>query len=254
MTFAENPPQRQPRGVGQKNTKKARSSTFTFVRDLIVIVVVAVVVSALVKAFLIRAFFIPSESMEQTLQVKDRILVNELVPSVMPIEHGDVVVFRDPGGWLDPPEPPAAGLAGIFDRALNFVGLSASDSENHLIKRVIGLPGDTVMCCTATGQLSVNGAPLDEPYIQLPDQNSPATKAPFSVTVPADNLWVMGDNRFNSADSAYHFLKADSPTGFVPLDSVVGRAFVVSWPSQHWAWLDNFPATFAATKPEAPTP
>ncbi|GAA3878132.1 hypothetical protein GCM10022381_20700 [Leifsonia kafniensis] len=225
-------------------------------RDLIVIVLVAILVSALVKAFLIRAFFIPSESMENTLQVNDRILVNELVPSVMPIEHGDVVVFRDPGGWLAPPAPPAAGLAGMLDGALTFVGLSASDSDNHLIKRVIGLPGDTVVCCTATGQLSVNGVPLDEPYIQLPDEDSAATKSPFSVTVPSDNLWVMGDNRFNSADSAYHFLKSDAPTGFVPLDAVVGRAFVVSWPTQHWAWLDNFPATFAATleQPAAPSP
>lgn len=251
MTIVESPPPSPPR----VRPRKTRSSTFTFVRDIIVIVIVAILVSALVKAFLVRAFFIPSESMENTLQVQDRILVNELVPSVIPIQHGDVVVFRDPGGWLGPPTAPATGLAGIVDGALTFVGLSASDSENHLIKRVIGLPGDTVVCCTATGQLSVNGAPLTEPYTLLPGDHSPATESAFTVTVPPGNLWVMGDNRFNSADSAYHFLKQDDQaTGFVPLDSVVGRAFVVTWPTQRWAWLDNFPATFAAAVAQSPVP
>ena len=169
MTFDEtSPPAVRP------SRPSSSSSTLKFLRDLLVIVVVAILVSALVKAFLIRAFFIPSESMEGTLQVKDRILVNELVPALIPIEHGDVVVFRDPGGWLDPPTPRAAGLPGMLDGALAFVGLSASDSENHLIKRVIGLPGDTVVCCTSSGQLSVNGTSLDEPYIQVPSENSPA--------------------------------------------------------------------------------
>ncbi|MGO4103976.1 signal peptidase I [Leifsonia sp. YAF41] len=245
MTFDEtSPPTVRPGRPGSS------SSTLKFVRDLLVIVIVAILVSALVKAFLVRAFFIPSESMEGTLRVQDRILVNELVPAVIPIEHGDVVVFRDPGGWLDAPPPAATGLTGMLDGALAFVGLSASDSENHLIKRVIGLPGDTVVCCTASGQLSVNGISLDEPYIQVPSENSLSAKAAFSVTVPTGSLWVMGDNRFNSADSAYHYLKTDDPaTGFVARDDVVGRAFVVSWPTQHWAWLDNFPATFAGTPP-----
>jgi signal peptidase I len=247
MTFAPtSAPDARPRGR-HASSRRRRSSTFRFLRDLIVIVIIAILVSALVKTFLVRAFYIPSVSMANTLHVDDRILVNELVPALVPVEHGDVVVFSDPGGWLRESAPHARGLAGMLDGALTAVGLSTSDSNNHLIKRVIGLPGDTVACCTETGQVSVNGVALDEPYIQLPDGESAASKSEFRVTVPADNLWVMGDNRFNSADSAYHHLKPDAATGFVPLSDVVGRAFVVSWPTQRWAWLDNFPATFAAT-------
>jgi signal peptidase I len=183
--------------------------------------------------------------MEETLQIDDRIIVNQLTPDLMPLEHGDVVVFRDPGGWLSaaPTAPPQNWLAGAVDGVLAFVGLTAPDSNEHLIKRIIGMPGDTIVCCNDLGQLTVNGVPLDEPYITIPADATKATRDDFEVTVPDDRLWVMGDNRYNSADSSYH---RDDPTGgFVPIENVVGRALVVSWPLDHWTWLDNYPLTFA---------
>ena len=130
----------------------------------------------------------------------------------------------------------------VFDTILSFVGLTAPDSNDHLIKRVIGLPGDTVVCCNDFGQLTVNGVPLEEPYIDLPDGVTKATRDDFEVTVPEGGLWVMGDNRYNSADSTFH--RDDPGGGFVPIDDVVGRALIITWPIDRWTWLDNYPVTF----------
>ncbi|PJJ63616.1 signal peptidase I [Compostimonas suwonensis] len=226
----------------KRNSKKR--SALLFLRDVLIIFVVALLVSFLIKTFLIRSFFIPSESMENTLVIDDRIIVNELTPDLIPISHGDVVVFKDPGGWLRPqPEPDVNPIAASVDWLLSLVGLTAPDSNDHLIKRVIGLPGDHVVCCNALGQMSVNGVPLNEtPYVNLPPGDTKVSKDDFDVTVPPDSLWVMGDNRYNSADSRFN---TDKPgKGFVPIDNVVGRALVVSWPLSHWAWLDNFPDVF----------
>lgn len=215
-----------------------------FIRDILVIFLAALLISFLIKTFLIRSFYIPSSSMEQTLHVDDRIIVNQLEPKLIPIEHGDVVVFRDPGGWLTPTvaTPPANWFVGAIDAFLAFVGLSAPDSNDHLIKRVIGLPGDTVICCNDFGQITVNGIPLEEPYTTLPDGVTKATRDDFEITVPDDRLWVMGDNRYNSADSVFH--RNDPTGGFVPIDNVVGRALLISWPISRWTWLDNYPVTF----------
>jgi signal peptidase I len=140
-----------------------------FIRDIVLIFLAAIIISVGIKAFLIRSFYIPSASMQDTLQVNDRIIVNELVPKLMTVQRGDVVVFKDPGGWL----PPTAtvqqnAFAAGVDWVLSTVGLSAPDSNDHLIKRVIGLPGDRVACCNAFGQMTVNGVPLAEPYLKLP--------------------------------------------------------------------------------------
>jgi len=223
---------------------RRKRSTLLFLRDLLVIFVVAVLVSFLIKTFLIRSFFIPSQSMEQTLVQDDRIIVNQLEPEMTPISRGDVVVFKDPGGWLparvETPQPP---LIAAVDWFLAFVGLSAPDSNDHLVKRVIGLPGDHVICCNALGQMSVNGVPLDEPYVALPPGESKVSRDDFDEVVPGDSLWVMGDNRYNSKDSRYN---GETPLkGFVPIENVVGRAFVVSWPVDHWSWLGNYPEVFA---------
>ena len=227
--------------------RSRKKGALLFVRDVLVIFVVALLVSFLIKTFLVRSFFIPSSSMEQTLQIDDRILVNELVPNLVDIERGDVVVFRDPGGWLPPTakvqQPP---LIAAVDFVLSAVGLSASDSDDHLIKRVIGLPGDRVVCCNALGQMTVNGVPLNEPYVTLPAGVTNVSKDAFDVTVPANSLWVMGDNRYNSKDSRYN--REQPGNGFVPVDNVVGRAFVISWPSAHWEWLDNYPSVFAGIR------
>jgi len=206
----------------------------------------AIVISIGIKAFVIRSFFIPSGSMENTLQINDRIIVNELVPNLVAVQHGDVVVFKDPGGWLVGQSAAAQpnAVVGAIDWVLSIVGLSAPDSNNHLIKRVIGLPGDTVTCCNAFGQMSVNGIPLNEkPYVNLSPGVTKVSGNDFSVTVPKNSLWVMGDNRYDSRDSRFN---TQGPTkGFVPMDDVVGRAFVISWPVSHWTWLDNYPNVFS---------
>lgn len=227
--------------------RSQKKGALLFLRDVLVIFVVALLVSFLIKTFLVRSFFIPSSSMEQTLQIDDRILVNELVPDLVGVQRGDVVVFRDPGGWLPPSaeveQPP---LVAAVDWVFSAVGLSASDSDDHLIKRVIGLPGDHVVCCNTLGQMTVNGVPLNEPYVTLPAGVATVSKDAFDVTVPDNSLWVMGDNRYNSKDSRYN--REQPGNGFVPIDNVVGRAFVVSWPSSHWGWLDNHPSVFAGIR------
>jgi signal peptidase I len=229
--------------------KKKSSGVVRFLRDVALIILAAIVISFLIKTFLIRSFYIPSESMQDTLLVNDRIIVNELEPKLVPIQHGDIVVFKDPGGWLPPgtetTEP--NGVAAFFDWALSIVGLTAPDSNDHLIKRVIGLPGDVVACCNAYGQMTVNGVPLDETkYLKLPAGVTKVSKDDFSVTVPDNSLWVMGDNRYNSADSRYN---RDKPgNGFVPYDDVVGRAVLISWPISRWTLLDDYPVVFSGVE------
>lgn len=217
-----------------------------FLRDVAVILVAAIVISFLIKTFLIRSFYIPSESMRDTLQINDRIIVNELTPDLMPVQRGDIVVFRDPGGWLGPESVPEDQnpVVAFFDWLLSIVGLTAPDSNDHLIKRVIGLPGDVVECCNEFGQMTVNGVPFEEPYILLPDGVTKASRDDFGpITVPENSLWVMGDNRYNSEDSRF---QQDTPgKGFVPYDHVVGRAILISWPIDRWTWLDNYPIVFS---------
>lgn len=229
--------------VSDSERPRRRRGGKTFLRDLIVIIVVAIIISVGIKAFLIRSFYIPSASMTNTLQINDRIIVNELVPNAIKIKRGDVIVFTDPGGWL----PIAAPVAqNPVEWAMSAVGLNSSDSNDHLVKRVIGIGGDTVACCNAAGKITVNGVPIDETqYLNLP-AGAKASAIPFSVKVPANSLWVMGDNRNDSEDSRFH---AGTPTkGFVPDSDVVGRAFVISWPLNRLTWLSDYPDVFASVK------
>lgn len=222
---------------------QSKNKVLGFFIDLVSIVATALVLSLIIKTFLLRSFFIPSGSMLETLQINDRIFVNELVPGLVAPERGDVVVFKDPGGWLgEPAELPAKP---VFEQGVDFFlsafGLIAPDSSQHLVKRIIGKPGDHVVCCSPSGKLEINGVEIKEPYLS-PGSNPSEMK--FDVTVPADSYWVMGDNRVNSEDSRYH---QDLPSGgFVNKSFIVGRAFVVSWPQQHWKWLDNYPDVFKA--------
>lgn len=226
--------------AASQSSNRTRGGAFLgFVRDLLVILVVAFLVSFLLKTFLVRSFYIPSVSMEQTLKVDDRILVNQLVPDVMDVKRGDVVVFKDPGGWLYPraTEPPQG-----FEKILQSVGLAADTSHEYVVKRVIGVGGDRVACCDAQGRVTVNGVPLDEPYIVVPPGETRASKIDFDVTVPEGSIWVMGDNRYQSKDSRYN---QDQPgKGFVPEDEIVGRAFVINWPLSHFTWLGTPEGTF----------
>lgn len=235
-------------------TARRGRGVLLFLRDIVVIFLVALLISFLVKTFLIRPFWIPSESMNDTLQVDDRIIVSLLTPTLIPVEHGDVVVFEDPGGWLPEQQHQAeTGVAGALDWFLTFVGLAPEDQHGYLIKRVIGLPGDTVQCCNDFGQLLVNGVPIDEPYLHLDQEGQPASSTTFDVTVPEGHLWVMGDNRNHSGDSRAHM---DAPGGgFVPMQSVVGRAIVISWPVERWTWLDDYPQSFVGVEAQgAPAP
>ncbi|MCU1526988.1 MAG: family signal peptidase [Frondihabitans sp.] len=220
-----------------------------FVRDIVIIFLAALLISFLIKTFLVRSFYIPSGSMENTLQINDRIIVDELVPNVIPLKRGDVVVFTDPGGWLTSAEtaPTTSGNPVVdgIQWFLTQVGLGTQDSNDHLIKRVIGLPGDKVACCNAFGQMTVNGVPLQEPYTKLPAGVTRESQNDFSVTVPAGELWVEGDNRYDSADSRY---QTNTPSkGFVPESDVVGKAFVITWPASRWSWLSNYPSVFQGT-------
>jgi len=189
---------------------------------------------------LVRSFFVPSGSMLSTLQIDDRIIVNELVPNVVPIERGDVVVFKDPGGWLGTVSTKAhTPIEATADWFLSAFGLTAPDSSQHLVKRVIGVGGDHIVCCSADGKLTINGKAITETYL---DKGVKPSDVKFDVTVPEGSIWVMGDNRGNSEDSRFH---GDLPSkGFVGKQFIVGRAILISWPTSHWTWLDNFANVF----------
>ncbi|WP_431961317.1 signal peptidase I [Actinacidiphila sp. bgisy160] len=221
----------------RKRPRKAAGRR-TWWQELPILVVVALVMALGIKTFLVQAFSIPSGSMQNTLQVGDRVLVDKLTPwfGATP-RRGEVVVFRDPGGWLD--DQPRLSGGNVITKAFAFVGLAPSSDERDLIKRVIAVGGDTVEC--ERGEpVTVNGKPLDEPYIY--PGATPCDDIPVgTVTVPEDHLWVMGDHRDASWDSRAHVNEPGG--GFVPLDDVVGRAFVVAWPVPRWSTLP-VPATF----------
>src|SRR6478752_1109472 len=192
-----------PTPNSSSGTDHRRRGWLLFLRDVVIIVLVAILVSFLVKTFVVRSFYIPSGSMEDTLLVNDRILVDEITPHFGGYDRGDIVVFEDPGGWLPPTtEPARPPVVEGLDWLLSIVGLSAPDSDDHLVKRIIGLPGDHVVCCNPLGQITVNDVPIDETlYLKLPTAGDPASGDSFDVTVPPGNLWVLGDNRYRSKDS-----------------------------------------------------
>ncbi|MBH1933999.1 signal peptidase I [Streptomyces sp. AV19] len=217
--------------------KKQRS----FWKELPILVGVALVLALVIKTFLVQAFSIPSESMQDTLQKGDRVLVDKLTPWFgSEPERGEVVVFHDPGDWLKgAPAEESGPVSGGVQKVLSFIGLMPSAEEKDLIKRVIAVGGDTVECKGGTSPVVVNGKALDEPYIFPGD--TPCSDKPFGpVKIPKGRLWVMGDHRQNSLDSRWH---QDVDQGTVAVDDVVGRAIVVAWPVNRWATLP-VPGTF----------
>lgn len=230
-------------GEGRKKPAPARNPFLLWLKEIATVVVIAVVLSFLIKTFLFRAFYIPSESMVSTLDINDRIFVNLLVPEPFALERGDVVVFKDTKGWLPPTPQKADGPFTFIEDGLTFVGLLPDNSEQHLVKRVIGLPGDHVICCDADGKLTVNGAPLDEKYVNPAEV--PLVRN-FDVVVPTGKVWVMGDNRNHSADSRAH---TDSNGGFVDIADIEGKAAVIAWPVNRWGALDNYPDVFKNVPP-----
>ncbi|MFE2375206.1 signal peptidase I [Streptomyces sp. NPDC059398] len=235
------PTRAERRRLARKVQRRRRRST---AREIPVLIIVAIVIALVLKTFLVQAFVIPSGSMEETIRIGDRVLVDKLTPwfGSKP-QRGDVVVFKDPGHWLPPEETRTESspfLVRQLKTGLTFIGLLPSDNEQDLIKRVIGVGGDTVKCCDKDGRVTVNGTPLNEPYLH---PGNPPSQLKFDVKVPPGRLFVMGDHRSNSADSRYHM---DGPyQGTVPVSGVVGRAVVIAWPLGHWSRLKE-PAAFGS--------
>ncbi|MFJ8077920.1 signal peptidase I [Streptomyces sp. NPDC096176] len=240
-------------GASSDGSGTDRKKQKSFWKELPLLIGIALLLALLIKTFLVQAFSIPSDSMMNTLQRGDRVLVDKLTPWFgSEPERGEVVVFHDPGGWLEGEPTPEPNFVQKF---LSFIGLMPSAEEKDLIKRTIAVGGDTVECKKG-GPVKVNGKALDEPYIY--PGSSACDDMPFGpFKVPDDKIWVMGDNRQNSQDSRYHM--EDVNSGFVPVEKVVGRAVVVAWPLNRWSTLP-VPATFdqpginaaAAALPAAP--
>lgn len=216
----------KPELKGKSEQSKKKSS---FWRELPILIGVAIVVAVVVRAFVLQTFYIPSESMENTLNIYDRVLVNKLVYDFRDPHRGEIVVFKAPLDWRSNP------------------------AEEDFIKRVIGVPGDRLVCCDKQGRISVNGKVLDEPYLYQDEAGyrDKPSDAEFNLVVPPGRLWVMGDHRSQSGDSREHFKESGDPTlSTIPVDAVVGRAFLLFWPMNRGSWL-NVPETFDGV-PAAP--
>ncbi len=212
-------------------------------RQLMTIVVAAIILMLLIKAFVVQVYRIPSSSMEDTLLTGDRVLVNKLVYHFRGIDRGDIVVFSGEGSWgtttgAPDPAPPSNPVLRAAEDVLTDIGVYST--QTYYIKRVIGLPGDRVACCT-NGKVTVNGVPLDETSYLFPGASP--SEEPFSAVVPRGRLWVMGDNRAISDDSRGHKFSGFPEQGTVPENEVAGRAFLIIWPPSQVGDLP-IPATF----------
>jgi len=214
--------------IDERASAKPRGS---FWRELPILLGVAILVAVLVRAFVLQTFYIPSESMEHTLNINDRVLVNKLVYNFRDPHRGEIIVFSSPLDWRSDPR------------------------EEDFIKRVIGVGGDRVVCCDDQDRILVNGVPLDEPYLYTDGTGTtdPASDDDFEIQVPTGRLWVMGDHRSQSGDSREQYIRhKDIIRATIPAENVVGRAFVLFWPPSRGDWL-TVPETFDQV-PDAPAP
>ena len=225
-------------GGGRRAAARRPRKKRSFWREFPILVAVALLLAVVIKTYAIQAFFIPSGSMENTLEINDRVLVNKLVYDVRGIHRGDIVVFNGDGSWDPGTVPTKANFVVAF--AQGFASMFGFGHPGDiLIKRVIGLPGDHVACCDAQGRVTVNGVPLTEQSYLYP--GDAPSEVRFNVVVPPDRLWVMGDHRLISDDSRDH--QGDPGGGTVPESAVIGRAFVIIWPPSRWRILP-IPDTF----------
>ncbi len=217
-----------PRGRLRRQRQRAQKPALPVWQETLLLVGMALVLAIIIKTFLLQAFYIPSGSMRDTLKVDDRILVQKMSYWFGDVERGDTVVFDDPAHWLGD-ETTGQGPSNVVTKSLAVIGLYPAGG--HLVKRVIGVGGDTVEC--VRGSVEVNGERLDESaYVTLSPQ---ACQGDWTVMVPDDHLWVLGDNRSNSADSRAHM--GDPGGGFIPSDDVVGKVFAVVWPPENWTFI-----------------
>jgi signal peptidase I len=223
-----------PKPPVRRRSRRRRS----FWRELPILVAVALLLAVVIKSYALQAFFIPSASMENTLEINDRVLVNKLVYDFRGIHRGDIIVFDGDGSWYPGPAPTSSNVfSEFFNNLTSMFGFGHADVI--LVKRVIGLPGDVVACCDAQGRVTVNGVPLTEQSYLFPgDQPS---QIRFRDAVPAGHLWVMGDHRSVSEDSRGHL--GDPGGGTIPENAVLGRAFIIIWPPSRWRILP-IPSTF----------
>jgi signal peptidase I len=243
----------QANGAAKRNAAKGKPNRSMW-RELPLLILIALVIALLVKTFLVQAFFIPSASMENTLEIGDKILVNKVVYDFRSIQPGDVIVFDGTGSWnaqAPPAKPSSNPLVRAYDATIGRLGssiaglLGSAPGQTDYIKRVIGVPGDKVACCNAQGLVTVNGVPLHEQSYLYPGEKPgmapPGYSGQFSITVPPGRVWVMGDNRAVSDDSRLR--QNDPGHGTVPESAVIGRAFIIVWPPSRWRILP-IPSTF----------
>jgi signal peptidase I len=216
--------------------------------EAVVLIAFALGIALAVHTFFLQAFFIPSGSMENTLHVGDRVLVNRMSYKVGHVQRGQIIVFNGEDSWTAeaPSSTPSNPVSRVLHDVGGFLGFAPA-GEKDFIKRVIGIPGDHVVCCDSQGRIMINGTPLDENYLSsgIPVAVSTTTKVnaarPFDITVPPGRVWVEGDHRDDSADSRSH--TADPGGGTIPESKIIGRAFVIVWPLSHWRGL-SIPASY----------
>lgn len=227
---------------GSGSQSQSRSSKFgSVVLEFVTVIAVALLLSVIIKTFFVQAFAIPSESMEDTLIPGDRILVNKLADDEGSLNRGDVVVFVDPGNWLEGiPEPDRPAWQDALISIGETIGLVPQNVGDHLVKRIIGMPGDHVVCCNEEGLIEVNGEPIRESYVK---PGVSASDIPFEVTVPEGHVWLLGDNRARSKDARYH--QYATGFGFVPIANIEGRAWLTVYPFDRFGTIPSAGHVFA---------